>query len=145
MKKRKCRVFFIFFFLFFIAQIELAFFPLSSEKKSCPDYCEMESPSAPDVDVDTHSTLNEQKKQARRQVSVTPDPIDAARLSSFVADESAGAIATFVGTTRDSFEGKRTLRLEYEAYEPMAFKALQVRGSRAGERDTENQAFEFFG
>ena len=38
---------------------------------------------------------------------------------------SAGAIGTFVGTTRDHFENKKVLRLEYEAYEPMAEKELK--------------------
>lgn len=28
------------------------------------------------------------------------------------------------GTTRDSFEGKRVVQLEYEAYEPMARKEM---------------------
>ncbi|KAL1916771.1 uncharacterized protein VTP21DRAFT_5475 [Calcarisporiella thermophila] len=41
-----------------------------------------------------------------------------------VGDPSAGAITTFVGTTRDTFEGKRVLRLEYEAYDPMATQTL---------------------
>lgn len=60
-------------------------------------------------------------------VAITSQTIDIASLSSFVADSAAGAIATFVGTTRDTFQGKRTLRLEYEAYEPMAVRALKVR------------------
>lgn len=29
-----------------------------------------------------------------------------------------------LGTTRDTFNGKRVVRLEYEAYEPMAKKEL---------------------
>jgi len=42
-----------------------------------------------------------------------------------VVTESAGAVSTFVGTTRDCFDGKRVVRLEYEAYEPMAKAKLQ--------------------
>jgi MoaE-MoaD fusion protein len=37
-----------------------------------------------------------------------------------VADERAGAIATFVGTTRIESRARRVLHLEYEAYEGMA-------------------------
>eukprot|EP00112_Aurelia_sp_Birch-Aquarium-sp1_P022034 Seg6085.2 transcript_id=Seg6085.2/GoldUCD/mRNA.D3Y31 product="Molybdopterin synthase catalytic subunit" protein_id=Seg6085.2/GoldUCD/D3Y31 len=37
---------------------------------------------------------------------------------------STGATSLFVGTTRDSFENKKVLKLEYEAYEPMAIKEL---------------------
>lgn len=43
-----------------------------------------------------------------------------------VNDPTAGAIATFIGITRDNFEGKVVLKLEYEAYVPMAIKKLQV-------------------
>lgn len=43
-----------------------------------------------------------------------------------VKDPSAGAIATFSGCTRDSFEDKKVVKLEYEAYKPMAEKTLQV-------------------
>ncbi|GBF91446.1 molybdopterin synthase catalytic subunit-like [Raphidocelis subcapitata] len=58
-------------------------------------------------------------------VEVTPDALEAARYSDLVADPGAGAIASFVGTTRDTFQGKRVLRLEYEAYVPMALAKLK--------------------
>ena len=37
-----------------------------------------------------------------------------------VRDPAAGAIATFAGTTRETNDGRRILRLEYEAYADMA-------------------------
>jgi molybdopterin synthase catalytic subunit len=37
-----------------------------------------------------------------------------------VADDGAGAIATFTGTTRNRSRGRDVVRLEYEAYEGMA-------------------------
>ena len=46
-------------------------------------------------------------------------------IHSLVQDDSAGAISTFVGTTRDHFAGKKVLKLEYEAYLPMALKELR--------------------
>ena len=36
-----------------------------------------------------------------------------------------GAVVTFLGTTRDTFEGKQVIRLEYEAYEDMAYRKLE--------------------
>lgn len=48
-----------------------------------------------------------------------------ARMQSTLADDAAGALSMFVGVTRDSFQGKRVLRLEYEAYEAMAIKQLK--------------------
>jgi len=52
-------------------------------------------------------------------VEVTAEPLSLDRCVAAVADDGAGAIATFIGVTRDTFEGKRVLRLEYEAYTPM--------------------------
>ncbi|KAI3423847.1 hypothetical protein D9Q98_009682 [Chlorella vulgaris] len=55
---------------------------------------------------------------------VTPDALDQSKYVELVADPGAGAIASFVGVTRNSFQGKATERLEYEAYIPMAAKKL---------------------
>lgn len=41
------------------------------------------------------------------------------------ADPSCGAVATFVGITRDNFQGKRVARLSYEGYVPMAVRELR--------------------
>jgi MoaE-MoaD fusion protein len=42
-----------------------------------------------------------------------------------VADERAGAIATFVGTTRVESRGRTVRHLEYEAYEGMAERVME--------------------
>lgn len=34
----------------------------------------------------------------------------------FVCDDGCGAVATFVGTTRDNFNGKAVKKLSYEGY-----------------------------
>ena len=60
-------------------------------------------------------------------VEVTGQPLELTRYTDFVADPGAGAIATFTGTTRDTFQGKAVLRLQYEAYGPMAEKVMRVR------------------
>ncbi|GAB1525389.1 molybdenum cofactor biosynthesis protein [Rhizoctonia solani] len=41
-----------------------------------------------------------------------------------VRDNGAGALAVFVGTTRDNFNGKQVTRLEYEAYSKLAIKSM---------------------
>jgi molybdopterin synthase catalytic subunit len=58
---------------------------------------------------------------------VTPGRLEAARFTELVPDAAAGAVAMFIGTTRDSFQGARVLRLEYEAYTPMALAKLKAR------------------
>ena len=62
---------------------------------------------------------------------VTPEPLDLNKYVEMVADDGAGAIATFSGVTRNSFQGKRTEKLEYEAYVPMAARKLLVSACRA--------------
>ena len=51
---------------------------------------------------------------------LTPDPIDVEAVIAEVADDHAGAIATFLGTTRIESRGRTVVHLEYEAYEGMA-------------------------
>lgn len=51
-------------------------------------------------------------------------PIDA--LLQFVRTPSAGAISSFLGTTRDTFEDKTVTHLEYEAYHEMALSTLEA-------------------
>ena len=66
---------------------------------------------------------------------VTEYPLDTEKYVQLVGDPGAGAIATFTGVTRDTFQGKRVKKLEYEAYAPMAVRKLQVtRVSRQGWR-----------
>ncbi|KAI8078048.1 Molybdopterin biosynthesis MoaE [Gilbertella persicaria] len=45
-------------------------------------------------------------------------------ITGLVQDDTAGAITTFSGTTRNTFEDKTVVELEYEAYIPMAKKVL---------------------
>ncbi|KAL0074291.1 Molybdopterin biosynthesis MoaE [Phycomyces blakesleeanus] len=47
-------------------------------------------------------------------------------ITKLVQDDSAGATTVFLGTTRDSFQGKRVLQLDYEAYELMSIKILKA-------------------
>jgi molybdopterin converting factor subunit 1 len=51
---------------------------------------------------------------------LTDDPIELDAVVAEVKDERAGAIATFVGTTRVHSRGRTVTHLEYEAYEGMA-------------------------
>lgn len=55
---------------------------------------------------------------------ITTSPLDIASISSSVTAPCTGATSLFVGTTRDNFQGKKVVRLEYEAYEPMAKKEM---------------------
>jgi molybdopterin synthase catalytic subunit len=56
---------------------------------------------------------------------LTADPIDVEAVIAEVADDQAGAVATFLGTTRVRSRGRTVLYLEYEAYEGMAEKVME--------------------
>jgi len=51
---------------------------------------------------------------------VTEEPLSLDTVVDEVADESAGAVATFLGTVRRESRGRTVLYLEYEAYAEMA-------------------------
>ncbi|CAI2165599.1 1725_t:CDS:2 [Funneliformis geosporum] len=57
-------------------------------------------------------------------VKLTSEPLILQDIVDLVKDDGAGAISTFNGTTRNTFEGKSVIRLEYESYVPMAEKVL---------------------
>ena len=56
---------------------------------------------------------------------ITQSPINMQELADFVADPTAGAMATFVGMTRNTNEGRQVTRLEYECYPGMAEKEME--------------------
>jgi molybdopterin synthase catalytic subunit len=61
-------------------------------------------------------------------VAVTRDPLDLQALTAAIAKEAsgAGAVAGFTGLVRDHNQGRRVRFLEYEAYEPLAVRALDL-------------------
>jgi len=62
---------------------------------------------------------------------VTHKPLNLQELVDFVTDPEAGAIVTFVGTTRNNNEGRRVIALDYDAYPEMAEKELARIGEQA--------------
>jgi molybdopterin synthase catalytic subunit len=61
-------------------------------------------------------------------------PLSLERVAAEVASDDAGAIATFVGTTRRQSRGRDVVRLEYEAYEGMAEAEMERIASVLRER-----------
>ena len=58
-------------------------------------------------------------------IEITHRRLDPEQVTRQVKQDTNGAVVTFLGTTRDNFEGKRVLKLEYEAFEEMALKKLE--------------------
>jgi len=61
-------------------------------------------------------------------VAVTRDPLDLLALTAAIAREATGngAITAFTGLVRDHNQGRKVRFLEYEAYEPLAVRALEL-------------------
>ena len=70
----------------------------------------------------------------RTHYQITDVAIDPEALRDAVADPSAGALASFLGVTRNSFQGRDVDHLEYEAYAPMAEREMARIGTEIAER-----------
>ena len=59
--------------------------------------------------------------------AVTRDPLDLQALARNLSNDTSGdgAVATFTGLVRDHNQGRSVHFLEYEAYEPLAIRALE--------------------
>ncbi|KAH9741821.1 Stomatal closure-related actin-binding protein 1 [Citrus sinensis] len=53
------------------------------------------------------------------------NPVDMTKYMTYVSAPQAGAIATFSGTTRDTFDGKIVVELRYESYVSMAIRCIK--------------------
>ena len=62
---------------------------------------------------------------------VTNQAIDLQKLVDYVTDPEAGAIVTFIGTTRNNNEGRKVIALDYDGYPEMAEKELARIGADA--------------
>lgn len=68
-------------------------------------------------------------------IAVTSAPLDLDALVRLVSGSGGnGAIVPFVGIVRDNNQNRRVTRLEYEAYEPLAAKALEQIRREAAEQ-----------
>lgn len=65
---------------------------------------------------------------------ITNDTINSDDVLAKVIVPEHGAAIAFVGTTREWTHGKRTMRLEYEAYAPMAVATMRQIGDEIAER-----------
>ena len=58
-------------------------------------------------------------------IHITHSPLDPDALTAAVRGDGNGAVVTFLGATRSSTRDRKVLRLEYEAYRPMADEKLE--------------------
>jgi molybdopterin synthase catalytic subunit len=64
-------------------------------------------------------------------VALVTEPITPAELLADFHAGADGAVVTFEGRVRDNTRGRRTLHLDYEAYEPMALQQMRELAQKA--------------
>ena len=57
-------------------------------------------------------------------IHITDQPLNLKAVVEAVAQPSQGGLNVFIGNVRDQTKGKSVMRLEYEAYEPMAISEM---------------------
>ncbi|XP_056397847.1 molybdopterin synthase catalytic subunit-like [Hyla sarda] len=64
--------------------------------------------------------MDEKDEEPQDTIKICKTKLSVEEVSQLVVSPSCGAVSIFVGTTRNSFEEKKVIHLEYEAYVPMA-------------------------
>lgn len=75
--------------------------------------------------------VEEAVKPVQGRVALVRERIDSEELVSSIKQPQDGAVVVFDGVVRDNSRGRRTLYLDYEAYEDMARKELESLTSQA--------------
>ncbi len=58
------------------------------------------------------------------QIEISDKPLDIQSCIDWVMSPQSGGIDVFIGTVRDATKDKAVIRLEFEAYKPMALKEM---------------------
>lgn len=67
-------------------------------------------------------------------IVLTKDPLDINLCYNTVQDSSAGGNVLFIGTVRNQTQGKEVIKLDFEAYKPMAKKEMNKIAERLLEK-----------
>lgn len=68
------------------------------------------------------------------QINISDQPLHIQSCIDWVMSPQSGGIDVFIGTVRDATKGKKVIRLEFEAYEPMALKEMRKIAEQAFEK-----------
>ena len=67
-------------------------------------------------------------------IKLTETTLDVNTCINFVLTDDTGGIDVFIGTVRNATKGKAVIRLEFEAYEPMAIAEMRKIAEQAVEK-----------
>jgi molybdopterin synthase catalytic subunit len=85
------------------------------------------SGGAPDESVSSESAA----VQATEHAALVRHPIDGAAITAAIKQPEDGAVVVFDGIVRNHTRGRRTLYLDYTAYEPMALRQMEQLAQQA--------------
>ncbi|MFB9844590.1 molybdenum cofactor biosynthesis protein MoaE [Mucilaginibacter ginsenosidivorans] len=68
------------------------------------------------------------------QITISDKPLNIQSCIDWVMSPQSGGIDVFIGTVRDATKGKKVVRLDFEAYEPMALKEMEKIAAQAFEK-----------
>jgi molybdopterin synthase catalytic subunit len=80
------------------------------------------------------NALDESNGEPNVRVALTRERIDSDKIVAAAKSGEDGAVVVFDGIVRNHSRGRRTLHLDYEAYEEMAVKQMGELGAKARER-----------
>lgn len=69
-----------------------------------------------------------------KQLQISAGPLNIQFATDWVMSPESGGIDVFIGTVRNATKGKTVLRLEFEAYEPMAISEMEKIVNQATEK-----------
>lgn len=85
----------------------------------------------PPVSGGSESAVNSAKKRTARHSFIVRETIDTQSVIVTMKQPADGAAVVFEGVVRDNTRGRRTLYLDYEAYEEMALKQMDQLADQA--------------
>ncbi len=96
------------------------------------------SGGAPDPVATSRRSLDDEESTARPSLPLSSEhaslvlgPIDTAAIAAAIKQPEDGALATFDGIVRNHSRGRRTLYLDYSAYEAMALRQMEELAQKA--------------
>lgn len=67
-------------------------------------------------------------------IQILDTPLSTQACIDFAGDEGTGGLVTFIGTVRNNTKGRAVVRLEFEAYVPMAISEMRKIAEAAAEQ-----------
>lgn len=68
------------------------------------------------------------------QIQIFSTPLNIQSAIDWIMSPESGGIDVFIGTVRNATKEKRVIRLEFEAYEPMAIREMEKIANQAAEK-----------